>query len=137
MSALEPAGQPLEIMGLNQAVEVLDNNLNATTDKHLPHVESLEQPLGTARWRALTSARGSAWPTFPSSTPLSSSTSLPGLPLRTPDPGTGRSRAPKSTEVPCSGSFRIHVGPKTAGHSGTNIGFRPGALPAETPNRGH
>lgn len=141
MIALEPAGQHLEIMGLNQAVEALDNNLNATPNEQLPHAELLEQLLGAARQRALTSGRGPVWPTVPSRAPLSSSTSLPGLPLTDSRSRDWPVRFPKKhcdrVKVPYSGSCRMHVGPKTEGHSGTNIGFRPGALPAEARNHGH
>ena len=46
MIALEQARQHLETLGLKQAVEVLDNTLDAAANKQLPYPEMLAELLG-------------------------------------------------------------------------------------------
>ena len=46
MIALEQARQHLETLGLKQAVEVLDNTLDAAANQQLPYPEMLAQLLG-------------------------------------------------------------------------------------------
>ena len=46
MIALEQARQHLETLGLKQAVEILDNTLDAAANKQLTYPEMLEQMLG-------------------------------------------------------------------------------------------
>ena len=47
MIALEQARQHLETLGLKQAVEVLDNTLDAAANKQLTYADVLAQLLGT------------------------------------------------------------------------------------------
>ena len=46
MIALEQARQHLETLGLKQAVEILDNTLDAAANKQLPYPEMLAELLG-------------------------------------------------------------------------------------------
>ena len=46
MIALEQARQHLEILGLKQALEILDNTLDAAANKQLPYPEMLAELLG-------------------------------------------------------------------------------------------
>ena len=48
MIALEQARQHLESLGLNQAVEVLDNTLDSAASKQLPYPDMLAELLGAA-----------------------------------------------------------------------------------------
>ena len=77
MIALDQARRHLETLGLKQAVEILDNTLDAAASRQLPYPEMLDELLGAEvaakRERYLTTAP--AWPTCPSSAPWSSLTS--------------------------------------------------------------
>ena len=46
MIALEQARQYLETLGLNQAVEILDNTLDSAASKQLPYPDMLAELLG-------------------------------------------------------------------------------------------
>ena len=47
MIALEQARQHLETLGLKQAVEILDNTLDAAANKQMPYPDMLAELLGT------------------------------------------------------------------------------------------
>ncbi len=49
MIALEQARQHLETLGLKQAVEVLDNTLDADANRQLPYPEMLAELLGAEK----------------------------------------------------------------------------------------
>ena len=99
MIALEQAGQHLEILGPAQAVEVIDNNPDATASEQLAYPAMLEQLL----WGEV-EAHGERYLSISQDGPLSLPAHpravrlrFPAFRLRTPDRGTGRSGLPKGT----------------------------------------
>ena len=82
MIALEQARQHLETLGLKQAVEILDNTLDAAANKQMPYPDMLAELLGAEvaarRERYLTTRTRLAH--LPSSAPWSSSTSASSPP---------------------------------------------------------
>ena len=81
MIALEQARQHLETLGLKQAVEVLDNTLDAAANKQLPYPEMLAELLGVE----VAARRGNAI------SPLKTQDGASSLPAH---PGTIRLRLP-------------------------------------------
>ena len=82
MIALDQARQHLETLGLKQAVEILENTLDAAASRQLPYPEMLAELLGAevAARRERYSRRAPAWLTCPSSAPWSSLTSVSNPP---------------------------------------------------------